>query len=141
MDYAEMQAAFLAEPPPGRPDPRVPSGAPRRLRDAVEPIATVGFWARPAYDALSELGLDFLTGYVWSRSAPLGEPSAAVVVAAFGVFEPGLVAGLYEQARSLCSRDQVLAAREGGAVASLRKLLPHVRPEEVADAVALSHSR
>ena len=52
-----------------------------------------------------------------------------MVVAAFGVFEPGLVTGLYEQARSLCTREQVLAAREAGAVASLRELLSDVPPE------------
>ena len=131
-----MQAAFLTEPASGRPDPRVPSGAARSLRDAAEPIATVGFWGRPAYDALAGLGLEFLTGYVWGRSAPMGEPSAPVVVAAFGVFEPGLVTGLYEQARSLCTREQVLAAREAGAVASLRELLPDVPPGEVTEAAA-----
>ena len=47
VDYAEMQAAFLTEPAAGRPEPRVPSGAARGLRDAAEPIATVGFWATP----------------------------------------------------------------------------------------------
>ena len=131
MDYAELQAAFLTEPAPGRAAPRVPEGPARRLRDAAEPIATVGFWGRPAYDALEELGLEFLTGYVWARTAPMGEPTAPVVVAAFGVFEPGLVTGLYEQARGLCTREQVLAAREAGAVASLHQLLPDVPAEEV----------
>jgi hypothetical protein len=136
VDYADMQAAFLGEPAPGRPAPQVPARPARRLRDAAEPIATVGFWGRPAYDALAGLGLDFLTGYVWARSAPMGEPSPPVVVAAFGVFEPGLVTGLYEQARGLCSRDQVLAAREAGAIASLRELLPDVPAGEVTDAAA-----
>lgn len=135
MDYAELTAAFLGEPAPGRPAPLVPDHPARRLRDAVEPIATVGFWGRPAYDALADLGLDFLTGYVWARTAPMGEPSAPVVVAAFGVFEPGLVTSLYAQARGLCSRADVLAAREAGAVASLRELLPDVPPDEVSAAV------
>jgi hypothetical protein len=136
LDYAELQAAFLGEPAPGRPGPQVPTHPARRLRDAAEPIATVGFWGRPAYDALAGLGLEFLTGYVWARTAPMGEPSAPVVVAAFGVFEPGLVTSLYEQARGLCSRDEVLAAREAGAVASLRELLPDVPAAEVTDAAA-----
>jgi hypothetical protein len=131
MDYAELQAAFLTEPAAGRAAPRVPEGPARRLRDAAEPIATIGFWGRPAYDALAELGLEFLTGYVWGRTAPMGEPTAPVVVAAFGVFEPGLVTSLYEQARGLCTREQVLAAREGGAVASLRELLPDVPAGDV----------
>jgi hypothetical protein len=137
VDYAEMQAAFLTDPAPGRAAPRVPDSPARRLRDAAEPIATVGFWARPAYDALAALGLDFLTGYVWGRAAPMGEATAPVVVAAFGVFEPGLVTGLYEQARGRCGRDQVLAAREAGVVASLRELLPEVPAGEVTDAVTL----
>lgn len=137
MDYAELQAAFLTEPAPGRPAPRVPDGPARRLRDAAEPIATVGFWGRPAYDALAGLGLEFLTGYVWARTAPMGEPTAPVVVATFGVFEPGLVTSLYEQARGLCTREQVLAAREAGAVASLRELLPDVPDAEAAAAAGL----
>ncbi len=137
MDYAELQAAFLGAPEPGRPAPRVPDTAPRRLRDAAEPIATVGFWGRPAYAALEALGLDFLTGYVWARTAPMGELTAPVVVAAFGVFEPGLVTSLYEQARSVASRDDVLAARERGAVESLHELLGDVPTREVETAVAL----
>jgi hypothetical protein len=136
MDYPELQAAFLGEPAAGRAAPRVPDTPARRLRDAAEPIATVGFWGRPAYDALAALGLDFLTGYVWARTAPLGEPTPPVVVAAFGVFEPGLVTGLYEQARGLCSREQVLAAREAGSVASLRELLPDVPADDVATTAA-----
>ncbi|SDY46794.1 hypothetical protein SAMN05661080_03573 [Modestobacter sp. DSM 44400] len=137
MDYAELQAAFLGAPAEGQTPPRIPDHPARRLRDAAEPIATIGFWGRPAYDRLAELGLDFLTGYVWARTAPLGEPSAPVVVAAFGVFEPSLVTSLYEQARALCSRAQVLAAREAGAVASLHDLLPDLPTGDVAAAVAL----
>lgn len=136
MDYADMQAAFLGEPPPGRPAPRVPTGPARALRDAAEPLATVGFWARPAYDALAALGLDFLTGYVWARAAPMGEPTAPVVVAAFGVFEPGLVTNVYNQARSIAGREDVLRAREAGVVASLHELLGHVHTREVDTAVA-----
>lgn len=131
MDYAEMQAAFLVQGPEAgnRPGPTVPNTPARRLRDAAEPLAGVVFWSKPAYDAMAELGLEFLTGYVWGRTAPMGEPAAPVAVAAFGVFEPSLVTGLYEQARALCSREAVLAARERGAVAALRELLGEVRVE------------
>jgi hypothetical protein len=59
-----------------------------------------------------------------------------VVVAAFGVFEPGLVTGLYEQARSRCSRADVLASREQGSVRSLRDALGTVADDEVAAAAA-----
>jgi hypothetical protein len=137
MDYAAAQATFLGAPPAGQAPPRLPDRPARRLRDAAEPIATIGFWGSPAYDRLAELGLDFLTGYVWARAAPMGEPSPAVVVAAFGVFEPGLVMGLYEEARSRCSRAAVLAAREQGAVQSLRALLGDDAEEAVADAADL----
>lgn len=136
MDYDEVSAAFLAEPSAGRPAPRVPAGPARSLRDAAEPLATIGFWGKPAYTAMEALGLEFLTGYVWGRSAPMGEPTAPVVVAAFGVFEPGLVASLYDQARGLASRADVLAARERGAVESLHEVLGDVPTGEVETAVA-----
>ena len=136
MDHAELSAAFLSDPAPGRPAPRVPSGPARALRDAAEPLATIGFWGRPAYDAVAALGLEFLTGYVWGRTAPMGEPTAPVVVAAFGVFEPGLVTSLYEQARGIASRADVLAARVQGAVASLHQVLGDVPTREVEAVVA-----
>ena len=63
----------------------------------------------------------------------MGEPAAPVVVAAFGVFEPGLITGLYEEARGRATRGDVLTAREQGAVESLRALLPNA---DVTDAVA-----
>ncbi|SCX44226.1 hypothetical protein SAMN03159343_1378 [Klenkia marina] len=136
MDHTELTAAFLAPPPPGRPAPRVPAGPARALRDAAEPLATINFWGRPAYAAVEALGLEFLTGYVWARAAPMGEPTAPVVVAAFGVFEPGLVTSLYDQARGTATRADVLAAREQGAVESLHELLGDVPTSEVETAVA-----
>ena len=128
MDYAEMQAAFLVAAPGAmdKPAPPVPDTPARRLRDAVEPLAGVVFWSRPAYDAMAALGLEFLTGYVWGRTAPMGDVASPVAVAAFGVFEPDLVTGLLERARGLATREQVLAARERGAVAALRELLGEV---------------
>jgi hypothetical protein len=124
VDYAQARTVFLAPPPDGRPAPRVPDTPARRLRDAAEPIATISFWGEPVNDRFAALGLNFLTGYVWARAAPMGEPTAPVVVAAFGVFEPGLVTSLYEQGRRAAPRDQVLSARESGATASLQQLLP-----------------
>ncbi len=124
MDYATARRVFLAPPAAPRPTPRLPDTPARRLRDAAEPLATISFWSRSVNERYAALGLDFLTGYVWGRAAPLGEPSAPVVVAAFGVFEPNLIAGLYEQARGLASREQVLAAREEGSIESLHALLP-----------------
>src|SRR5262245_64358169 len=88
------------------------SGSPARsLRDAIEPIATQGWWSRAVHERLS---LDFMEAYVWGRAASLGEPCAAVVVSAFGVFEPAFLSSVYESARSRVSRSDILAAREQG---------------------------
>lgn len=133
MDYAQAQAAFLYPAPEGQAPPPVPDTDARRLRDALEPVATVHFWCARTNELLAALGLDFLTGYAWSRAAPLGEPTAEVVVAALGVFEPGLIRDLYEQARAAARRDEVLAARERGTVETLEEL---IGGEDVTDAVA-----
>ncbi|WP_143425116.1 SCO6745 family protein [Geodermatophilus pulveris] len=134
MDYATARTVFLSPPADPRPPSRLPDTPARRLRDAAEPLATISFWSRSVNERYAALGLDFLTGYVWGRAAPMGEPSAPVVVAAFGVFEPGLIGSLYDQARGVASREQVLAAREEGSVDSLRALLGGA---DVTDAVAL----
>lgn len=122
MDYAEAQAAFF-----GRREGEVRaldwSSPGRRLRDAIEPLATICFWAEPAYDEYAALGLDFLQGYVFGRGCVLGDASPPVVAAAFGVFEPGLVADLFASGRAVCSVEDVRAAKERGAVASLRAVL------------------
>lgn len=132
MDYEQARTVFLSPPAETRPPSRLPDTAARRLRDAAEPIATISFWGRPVNERFAALGLNFLTGYVWARAAPMGEPCAPVVVAAFGVFEPGLIAALYDEARKVASRETVLTAREQGSVESLRELLPDA---DVADAV------
>ena len=123
MDYSEARAAFFAPRPDAGPATAWQSPA-RRLRDALEPLATVSFWAEPAYNAYAALGLDFLTGYVWSRSSVLGLAEPTVVAATFGVFEPAAVAGLLTAARESCSLEQIRAAREQGAVDALREVLP-----------------
>jgi hypothetical protein len=99
----------------------IPDTPARRLRDALEPLAAQGFYsARPALEAL---GLSFIPGYVWSRAAALGEPSASVVVAAFGVFEPTFLAEAYALGRATATRSDVLAARTAGASAPLQEIL------------------
>ena len=134
VSYAEVRKLFIETPAPeGRAASPVPDSAARRLRDAAEPIATISFWAPEVNERLEALGLHFMTGYVWARTAPMGEPTAPVVVAAFGVFEPDMITALYEEARGLATREQVLHAREQGAVEGLRRLLPDA---DVSDAVA-----
>jgi hypothetical protein len=123
VDYSTAQAVFLGPPPEGRPAPRVPDTPARRLRDAAEPIATTHFWSERTNARLAELGLDFLTGYVWSRSAPLGRPAPSVVAAVMGAFEPGMITGLAVQAQAAADRDDVLRAREEATVEHLGELL------------------
>jgi hypothetical protein len=121
MDYAEARQAFLQ---PRSADYRPPgtsvwTSPARRLRDTIEPIATICYWSEPCHDRYAACGLDFLTGYVWSRASVLGEPDGLVVAAAFGVFEPGLIARLYDMARASCGLAQIRAAREAGVIAAL----------------------
>lgn len=121
MDYSEMKAAFFH--PRAEPALTGWDSPARRLRDAVEPLAAVSFWAEPAYHRYTARGLDFLTGYVWSRSSVLGEAEPSVVAAAFGVFEPNAVCALLAAAREACSLAEIRAAREEGAVVALREVV------------------
>ena len=52
MDYEAIAAHFLTPSVTPPPDPVVPDTAARRLRDALEPIATIGWWSRPAADRM-----------------------------------------------------------------------------------------
>ena len=134
MNYESVVAAsFQASPPDAVSTPTVQASPARRLRDAIEPIAMHSVWSRATNERLAEMDLDFLTGYVWGRAAALGEPDAGVVVAAFAVFEPGLVRDAYEQGRRACPRDRLLAARTDATVASLLETLEGADVTPVAD--------
>jgi hypothetical protein len=100
---------------------RAPHTPARRLRDALEPLAAQGFTS--ARQPLEALGLSFIPGYVWSRAAALGQPSAAVVVSSFGVFEPTFLAEAYLAGKATASRQEVLAARTAGATQQLEDVL------------------
>ena len=132
MHYDEVIAmVFDAPRPDGVPTPsRDPSSA-RRLRDAVEPLAMHAVWSRRTNEALAEHGLDFFGSYVWGRAAALGRPAPSVVTATFAVFEPTVIAGVYETARTLCDRDVVLAVRAETVAASLADTLADADPTEV----------
>lgn len=124
---------------PDRFPPRVNDSRPvtpaRRLRDALEPIAMQGQRSRAVHDRLAGHGLDVFESYVWSRAAALGSPPAGDVVSAFGVFEPGYLSAAYDSARHTVSRDQVLAARQDGATASLSAALAGHDVAPLADAL------
>src|SRR6202050_2414010 len=138
MDYDDAVATFCSPRPAGTPLPEVvgAGGPARRLRDACEPLAMHALWNRHTNERLAALGLDFLTSYVGGRAASLGEPSPPVVVATFAWFEPSLLAGLYEAARSAAPREQLLAVRDTATAASLAEVLAGDDPTEVADLLA-----
>lgn len=135
MSYDEVVSAFFNPTPEGTvPHPTTRTSVARRLRDAIEPIAMHPVWSRTTNEALAAEGLDFLSGYAWGRAAALGEPAAPVVVSSFAVFEPDMVAGVYEQGRQACGRDTILAVRSEATTASLRQVLagtPDGPPEEL----------
>ena len=106
--------------------PSVDASPARRLRDAIEPIAMHSVWCRGTNERLAELGHDFMTGYACSRAALLGQPTPGVVVSSFAVFEPRMLADLYESGRSLCDRDLLLRARDEATISSLTSVLGDV---------------
>jgi hypothetical protein len=93
-------------------------------------------WNRTTNERLAQLGLDFLTSYVGGRGASLGDPAGAVVAAAFAWFEPGLVATLWDAARTTVAPDRLAQARDEATVASLREILAGEDPGEVANLLA-----
>lgn len=134
MDYTAARDAFF-QPRSGA-DLADPASPAQALRDAIEPIAMVCYWGGPANDGYAALGLSFLSGYVWGRASTLGESDAGVAAAAFGVFEPGLVADLHAQGRDTATLEQIRAAREDGSVATLETALGGVDPAEISGVVA-----
>ena len=108
----------------------------RRLRNAVEPMAAgvyfapealaayaaLGFAGSPAADA-GGVGRPELTSYFTSRGACMGQVPGEVVAAAFGVFNPKVVAPAVAAGWQITGREAILAAREKGATAMLRRVL------------------
>ncbi len=141
MTYDDIVAVFFAPSPQPIAVPTVTDSAARRLRDALEPIATHGWWSRQPMERLAALGLGFFDAYVWGRAAALGTPTASVVVSTFGVFEPTFIGGVYLHAISQASRDDVLAARAGGASDSLTELVSADEAAAVAEPLldAIAH--
>ncbi len=136
MEYDDVIAAAFEPTPDGvvAGPTQDPSPA-RRFRDAIEPIAMHSVWSRATNEAQADLGLNFMTGYVMGRAALLGEPEPGVVSASFAVFEPAMVQGAYEAARSVCDRDELWATRTAATVASLTKALDEADVSAAADAL------
>ncbi len=71
MSYDDAVATFFTAPPEGTEPPPASlraSGA-RRLRDAIEPIATQGIWAAEVNTACAELG-----STSWAPTCGAGPP-------------------------------------------------------------------
>ena len=119
MTYDDIASIFLGPLAAPIPEPIVAATSARRLRDALEPIATQGWWSRAAGERLNAFGIDFFPGYVWGRAAALGEPTAAVVAATFGVFEPTMIGAVHEAGVAAVPRVDILAARADGAAESI----------------------
>lgn len=133
LTYEQAVAAFFAEPPGGTPRTDLDPTPSRRLREAIEPIAMVSVWSPEVNERHTKAGLDFLTGYIVGRAAPLGLVPTDLVVSAFGVFSPGVIASAYETGLATTTHAEVLAALEEGTVAALHRLLgsPGREVEEV----------
>src|SRR6476661_710302 len=95
----------------------------RRLRDLIEPVAANVYFAPECQTEYKALGLSWIPSYFRSRSVCMGDVSGDVVVSTFGVFNPAIVLPAIDEARAKASVDDVLAAREKGATASLARIL------------------
>ncbi|GAA4896849.1 SCO6745 family protein [Actinomycetospora straminea] len=131
MDFAEAREVFCRPRTGAVGDGSAPATPARRLRDAVEPLAMVTVWSDPAAEESGAAGLDFLGGYVGGRASVLGDVDGAVVAAAFAVFEPGLVGGLWDQARATCPVADLRALRERAGATALRTVLADVGEADV----------
>ena len=135
MLYDDAVAAFFPARQPGTVVPEAVrlAGPARRLRDAAEPIATHPVWSRRVNEAQADLGLDFLTGYVWGRAAALGVPTPGTAASAFAWFEPGLVARTLRAGQAAVGRDRLLEVRLRETAAGLSDVLAGQELAPVAD--------
>ncbi|MBV9283884.1 MAG: hypothetical protein JO176_04680 [Acidimicrobiia bacterium] len=107
----------------------------RRLRDLIEPLAANVYFAPEAQENYKTLGLSYIPSYFRSRSACMGDVVGEMVVAAFGVFNPAIVLPAIEEGRKV-SVDDILDARQRGAIAALQRILDGV-PDGAARATEL----
>ncbi len=132
-DYDAIMGLFEASPETW-PRPMSVTAPARRLRDVTAPIGEHGFWSAHTNRVLAKLGLAFMPAYLWGRGLGLGDPPGPLVASAFAVYEPRLVAAVYEHARRQCGRAGFQAAREEATIASLHEILGEV---DVRGAVAV----
>jgi len=124
MNYDEVRTAFFdpATAANAVPD-AVTQGAPaRQLRDAFEPVSMHAVWSPLVHERMAARGLDFFGTYVAGRASVMGEPSGAVVASAFAAFEPGMISGIYEQARQTLPLGDALTITLDATAESLRSV-------------------
>jgi hypothetical protein len=97
----------------------------RRLYGLVEPVGLIPYAADEPAEALLALGLrNYWDAYFAGRAAPLGrDVPAGVVHAIFYNFAPGEVARHHPRVWDLITPEAALAARDGGCVVALRRML------------------
>lgn len=136
MDYATVIAAMFDSSSADLPAPSpVESAAPaRRLRDAFEPVAMHAVWSPLVHERLAERGLDFFGTYVIGRAGVMGEPSGQVVSSAFAAFEPGMIGGIWDQARQLVPVAEARQLTIDSTAESLRSVLSDSDEGEVTSA-------
>ncbi|AXT83819.1 hypothetical protein C6I20_00480 [Aeromicrobium sp. A1-2] len=79
---------------------------------SIEAIHDVVYFAPDAKERFAAIGLKgYWMGYMASRSAALGTPPPALVVATFHGFSPSIVGRALPDAWGLASRDDILAVR------------------------------
>jgi hypothetical protein len=94
----------------------------RRFFDRFEPVHALTYFAPEARAALDELGYrGFWMGYFAARAAPLGIVPPEVVTAIFYNFTPQRVAKALPAAWQIAGPEAALRARQGSAVAVLRR--------------------
>jgi hypothetical protein len=101
-----------------------------RSIEAIHDVVYFSPDARSRYEAIGLKG--YWMGYVASRSAAAGTPSAGLVTALFHGFAPSLVARAVPDAWRLASRDDVLEARLGLAREALTPVAADVDVSQVA---------
>lgn len=98
--------------------------AARRLWQVLEPIHAVTYFSTEPLTALSAAGYrGFWMGYFAGRAAPLGPVGPEVVERLFYNFTAGHVARALPDAWRFAPPEAALAARLGGSVATLRRVL------------------
>ncbi len=120
----------------------------RLLRNLVEPVAGVAFFAPEVHARYERLGFDNpgrlraavegvrpfdWTAYFAARAACLGDVDGSTVAAAFAVFPEARIGAAMEKAGALATADQLLAARLDGTVAALERLLVDDRRFDIAE--------